>query len=67
MVMRLATMSEARVVKTSTAVSTAPSVAMIGLRLAYRQYLSTELTWRALIGSSARNRRRSSAMASADW
>ena len=52
---------------TSTPVSTPPSTAIAGLRLAHRQYRSAALTWRARIGSSARNRPRSSPIASADW
>ena len=40
-------------------------MAITGLRRAHRQYRSAALTWRARIGSSARNRRRSSPIASA--
>ena len=53
--------------KTSTAVSTPPRAAITGLRRAHRQYRSAALTWRARIGSSARNRPRSSPIASAVW
>ena len=59
--------SEPTVASTSTPVSTPPSTAITGLRRAHRQYRSTALTWRARIGSSARNRPRSSPIASADW
>ena len=59
--------SEHTVASTSTPVSTPPSTAIAGLRRAHRQYRSAALTWRARIGSSARNRLRSSPIASADW
>ena len=59
--------NEAAVASISTPVSTAPSTAMPGLRRAHRQYRSAALTWRARIGSSARNRPRSSPIASAVW
>ena len=52
---------------TSNAVRTPPRTAIAGLRRAHRQYRSAALAWRARIGSSARNRRRSSPIASADW
>ena len=58
---------EPTVTATSNAVSTPPRTAITGLRRAHRQYRSAALTWRARIGSSARNRPRSSAIASADW
>ena len=50
----------------SVAATAASRDATNGLRLTHRQYRSEALTWRARIGSSARNRRRSSAIASAE-
>jgi hypothetical protein len=45
---------EPTVVVISTAVSTPPMIAITGLRLAHRHYLSAAFTWRARIGSSSR-------------
>ncbi len=63
---RPATTTEAIVAPTSTAVSMPPRIAIAGLRRAQRRYRSAAPTRRARIGSSSRNRRRSSAIASAE-